>query len=71
MASTRELVVYILEQDGRILDWCQAQHGFTLEKARTADLTSYGDLVAEIIADGKRSGVVSQAQVQGQAHLTR
>ncbi len=65
MASTRDLVVYILNNDEGIRAWCQEKHQFSLEKAEEAELDRYGDIVAEIIADGKKSGVVSEAQIEG------
>lgn len=70
MTSTRDLVVYVLENDARVRDWAQQKYSFTLDKARTADLANYGDLVAEIIADGKKAGTITEAQVQGSAPLS-
>jgi N-acetylglutamate synthase/N-acetylornithine aminotransferase len=65
MASTRDLVVYILNTNARIRQWCQDKHQFSLEKAEQAELDRYGDIVAEIIADGEKAGVVSRAQIEG------
>jgi hypothetical protein len=69
MASTRELVVYILNNDAVIREWCKEKYQFTVEKAEEAELERYGDIVAEIISDGKKSGVVSEAQIKGDAPL--
>jgi len=69
MASTRELVIYVMKNSATIREWCQRKHQFTLEKAETAELDRYGDIVAEIIADGQKSGVVSAAQVKGSEPL--
>lgn len=69
MASTRELVLYILNTNARIREWCQEKHQFGLDKAEQAELDRYGDIVAEIIADGEKAGVVSRAQIEGSEPL--
>ncbi len=65
MASTRELVQYILEQDPKMRNWFDTKHGFTVEKAKTADLTLYEDLLSAIVTDGLRQGIINQGQMSG------
>jgi len=69
MASTRDLVVYILNHSPKIRKWCEDKHNFTLSKAEASDLSQYGDFTAEIIQDGIKEGVISKAQAEGQAPL--
>ena len=69
MASTKELVTYILDNDQEIRDWFETEHRFTREKAENADLTLYRDLVAGVLQEGMRKNLVSQAQVDGREKL--
>ena len=70
MNSTRQLIVHVLEHDAKIRDWCMQKHRFSLEKAKSANLADYGDIVAVIIADGMKSGAISEAQVEGAEPLS-
>jgi hypothetical protein len=65
MATTRELVVRALESNGELRRWFEEQHDFDLGKARSVDLTEYGDYVSVILREGLRSGVVSPSEVAG------
>jgi hypothetical protein len=69
MASTRDLLVYILRNSPKIRDWCEKKHGFTLAKAQTGDIPQYGDFAAEVIQDGIKEGVITAAQAKGDQAL--
>ncbi len=70
MSSTRDLVIYILERSPNIRSWCEQKHGFTLDKAQRGDIPQYGDFVAEIIQDGIKEGIITQAQAKGEQALS-
>ncbi len=69
MASTRDLVVFILKNSPKICAWCEKKHGFTLAKAQKGEITQYGDFIAEIIQDGIKEGVITSAQAKGEQPL--
>ncbi len=69
MASTRDLVVYILKHSPKIREWCDKKHGFTLDKALKGELPQYGDFAAEVIQDGIKEGVITTAQAKGEQPL--
>ncbi len=69
MASTRELVSYILETDKDLRNWFKSEHGFTVNKVRDGNLENYQDLIGVIIRDGLNNNVITQAQADGTENL--
>ena len=65
MVTTRQLVEFILERDPETREWFANNHGFTIEKARSVDLSDYEGYVAGIVNEGLRKGIVSQRQIEG------
>ena len=69
MATTRQLVSHILENDAEIAKWFETNHRFTLQKARTAPLEDYQGLIGVIINEGVQKQVISKAQANGAEDL--
>jgi len=58
MATTRQLVAFVLEQDEELRTWWAEEKGFTIEKAREANLEAYEGYTSAIINEGIRRGIV-------------
>jgi hypothetical protein len=69
MATTRELVSYILEHDENLRYWFEVEHHFTVEKVRTGPLDDYQNLLGVIITDGILNNVITQEQADGTIEL--
>jgi hypothetical protein len=69
MATTRELIVHVLEHDKPLRDWFESEHGFTLDKALSCNLAKYQDLVGVILADGFHDGVLTKPHMEGTEEL--
>jgi len=65
MATTRQLVTKILKNNKDIRGWYASHEGFTLDKAKAADLSQYREYVAAIIEEGLARGVVSRKELEG------
>ena len=63
-ATTRELVTFVLERDADVREWWENHEGFTLDKARAAELDQYDTYTSAIIAEGVRSGLLAKGQVR-------
>lgn len=70
MSSARDLVIYILERSPDIRSWREQKHGFTLDRAQRGEVAQYGVFVAELIQDGSKEGIVTQAQAKGEQALS-
>ncbi len=69
MATTRQLIVHVLEHDKPLRDWFEIEHGFTLDKALKCNLADYQDLVGVILSDGFHDGVLTKSLMDGTDEL--
>lgn len=69
MATSRELVTHILQNNDELREWFETKHSFTIDKAKRGSLEDYGDLVSVIIREGVKCRIITEEQATGAAPL--